>query len=228
MKSAATAVDLVVETVDGLLRNAGRTRKSGSMVKQAIKRRNPGFNEAYYGFRSFTALLEAAAKRGDLALDRDEKSANYIVRLTSPTTDVRRAAVAGAATVCDAAVSPATNASMCATNPTSCNSTNAMANDQSSAVAVAINQTVTAPALCPARHPVVRTGSWINPASASRWTALMPPIGGRRAGVATAIPGTRPGLNVSSVAICASESLSACETNFMGVDCGAQSIYINE
>jgi hypothetical protein len=54
------------------------------MVKQALRRRNPGFNESFYGYRSFNALLEDAAKRGLLALDRDEKSANYLVHLLAP------------------------------------------------------------------------------------------------------------------------------------------------
>jgi hypothetical protein len=58
------------------------------MVKQALKRRKPGFNESYYGFRSFNALLESAAKRGDLVLDRDEKSGGYIVRLTRADDDL--------------------------------------------------------------------------------------------------------------------------------------------
>ena len=53
----------------------------GSMVKQALKRRNPGFNESYYGFRLFTNLLEEAARRGAVTLERDENSANYRVRL---------------------------------------------------------------------------------------------------------------------------------------------------
>jgi uncharacterized protein (TIGR00288 family) len=76
------ALDLVVETVDALLSERGAEEKIwGSMVKQALKRRKPGFNESYYGFRSFNALLESAAKRGDLMLDRDEKSGGYIVRL---------------------------------------------------------------------------------------------------------------------------------------------------
>jgi len=52
----------------------------GSMVKQALKRRNPGFNEAYYGFRSFSKLLEEAEARKLLELDRDEKSGGYIIR----------------------------------------------------------------------------------------------------------------------------------------------------
>jgi uncharacterized protein (TIGR00288 family) len=77
------ALDLIVETVDALLSERGAEEKIwGSMVKQALKRRKPGFNESYYGFRSFNALLESAAKRGDLVLDRDEKSGGYIVRLT--------------------------------------------------------------------------------------------------------------------------------------------------
>jgi len=51
------------------------------MVKQALKRRKPGFNEAYYGYRSFNALLEDARRLGLLALERDEKSGGYLVRL---------------------------------------------------------------------------------------------------------------------------------------------------
>ena len=51
------------------------------MVKQALKRRKPGFNESYYGFRSFNALLEEAEKGGTISLERDEKSGGYIVRL---------------------------------------------------------------------------------------------------------------------------------------------------
>ena len=51
------------------------------MVKQALKRRRPGFNESYYGFRSFNALLEEAAARRLLSLDREGKSGGYIVRV---------------------------------------------------------------------------------------------------------------------------------------------------
>ena len=52
----------------------------GSMIKQAIKRRNPGFNERAYGFGSFNDLLLEAQKRGLLKLDPDEKSGGYTVR----------------------------------------------------------------------------------------------------------------------------------------------------
>ena len=78
------AVDLVVETVDALLRERGAEEKIwGSMIKQALKRRKPGFSESYYGFRSFNALLEEAERRGELVLDRDEKSGGYIVRFSA-------------------------------------------------------------------------------------------------------------------------------------------------
>ncbi|HEX6137677.1 MAG TPA: NYN domain-containing protein [Casimicrobiaceae bacterium] len=76
------AVELIVGTVDALLAERGAEERIwGSMVKQALRRRKPGFNESYYGFRSFNALLEEAARSGELVLDRDEKSGGYIVRL---------------------------------------------------------------------------------------------------------------------------------------------------
>ena len=78
----AEAVDLIVETLDALTAERGGDEKIwGSMVKQALKRRKPGFNESYYGFRSFNAMLEEAARRGSLALQSDDKSGGYIVSL---------------------------------------------------------------------------------------------------------------------------------------------------
>jgi hypothetical protein len=76
------ALDLLVETVEALVAERGEEDKIwGSMVKQALKRRNPGFTESYHGFRSFNDLLQAAEKAGNLNLHRDEKSSNYLVRL---------------------------------------------------------------------------------------------------------------------------------------------------
>jgi len=75
------ALDLVVETVEDLFAERGEEEKVwGSMVKQALRRRKPGFNESYHGFRSFGQLLEEAQTRGLLALEHDEKSGGYIVR----------------------------------------------------------------------------------------------------------------------------------------------------
>jgi uncharacterized LabA/DUF88 family protein len=79
------ALDLIVETVDALIRERGAEEKIwGSMVKQALKRRKPGFNESFYGFRSFNGMLEAAAQAGSLEIERDEKSGGYRVRLSTP------------------------------------------------------------------------------------------------------------------------------------------------
>ncbi len=54
------------------------------MVKQTLKRRNPGFNESFYGFASFNELLEEAQKRGYLKLQMDEKSGGYIIQSVTP------------------------------------------------------------------------------------------------------------------------------------------------
>ena len=54
----------MLETVEDLFEERGEQEKVwGSMVKQALKRRNPGFNESYHGFRSFAKLLEEAQVR---------------------------------------------------------------------------------------------------------------------------------------------------------------------
>jgi uncharacterized protein (TIGR00288 family) len=74
------AFDLVLATIDALLAERGAEDKIwGSMVKQTLKRRRPGFNEAYYGFRSFNKLLEEAAQRRLIELQRDEKSGGYVI-----------------------------------------------------------------------------------------------------------------------------------------------------
>ncbi len=75
------ALDLVVETVEALLKERGEQEKVwGSMVKQTLKRRKPGFNETYHGFRNFGQLLEEAQARDLLTLQLDEKSGGYIIK----------------------------------------------------------------------------------------------------------------------------------------------------
>jgi uncharacterized protein (TIGR00288 family) len=77
------ALDLIMETLEALAEERGSEEKVwGSLVKQTLKRRRPGFNESYYGFRSFNRLLEEAAARGLLELDPDEKSGGYVIRLS--------------------------------------------------------------------------------------------------------------------------------------------------
>jgi len=76
------ALELIVETLEALTEERGGGEPIwGSMVKQAIKRRHPGFNERAYGFRSFNDLLSDGAKRGLLTLRADEKSGGYTVRV---------------------------------------------------------------------------------------------------------------------------------------------------
>lgn len=80
---AQEAIDLVIETTEALYAERGdRAKLWGSMIKQTLKRRRPGFNESVYGFSSFSDLLEEAAKRKQLVLEMDEKSGGYIVRGT--------------------------------------------------------------------------------------------------------------------------------------------------
>lgn len=75
------AWDLIVETYEALLEERGEEdRIWGSMIKQTLKRRKPGFSESHYGFRSFGQLLEEAGANGILDLIRDEKSGGFIIQ----------------------------------------------------------------------------------------------------------------------------------------------------
>ncbi|MDJ0981769.1 MAG: NYN domain-containing protein [Kiloniellales bacterium] len=73
------AIDLVLETAEALLAERGDP-VWGSMIKQTLKRRRPGFSETFYGFQSFSDLLEEAEDRGFLHLEPDERSGGYVVR----------------------------------------------------------------------------------------------------------------------------------------------------
>lgn len=75
------AIELVLETLEALVEERGSEDTIwGSMVKQTLKRRKPGFNQSYYGYNSFNRLLEEAAARGLLDLVPDERSGGYIIR----------------------------------------------------------------------------------------------------------------------------------------------------
>jgi hypothetical protein len=79
------AVDLVVQTYRALVEERGEGEKIwGSMIKQTLKRRKPGFSESYYGFRTFAQVLEAAQGQGALAIERDDKSGGYVIRGSGP------------------------------------------------------------------------------------------------------------------------------------------------
>ena len=81
----AEALDLVMETIEALFAERGAEDKIWpSMVKQTLKRRQPGFNESYYGFRTFGKLLEEAQARKLLVLEPDEKSGSVIIKSFNP------------------------------------------------------------------------------------------------------------------------------------------------
>jgi uncharacterized LabA/DUF88 family protein len=70
--------NLLVDSVSALQRE-NKEVLWGSMVKETMKRKKPSFNETYYGFRSFSHLLEDAQRRGIVTLRRDQKSGSYII-----------------------------------------------------------------------------------------------------------------------------------------------------
>ena len=72
------AIELVLDTAEALVAERG-DRVWGSMIKQTLKRRHPGFSESFYGFRSFSDLLKEAADRDLLELEMDDRSGGYIV-----------------------------------------------------------------------------------------------------------------------------------------------------
>jgi uncharacterized protein (TIGR00288 family) len=78
---AQEAFDLVLETTEALFSDRDAEEKVwGSMIKQALKRRKPGFSESYHGFKSFNHLLQEAQKLGLVELQHDEKSGGYIIK----------------------------------------------------------------------------------------------------------------------------------------------------
>jgi hypothetical protein len=94
--AAATFADLIAVRGDG-------ERVWASVLKEVIKRRNPGFNETYFGFRTFGNLLDEAASRGLLAVGRDEKSGTFVAR-AQPGPAETEAAVGGGDSATAAAV----------------------------------------------------------------------------------------------------------------------------
>jgi uncharacterized protein (TIGR00288 family) len=77
-------LEFLVDTVEDLINERGSDEKLwGSMVKQIMQRRRPGFNESYYGYRSFKELVEDAEKRNLLLMLRDDKSGQYTIRLAA-------------------------------------------------------------------------------------------------------------------------------------------------
>jgi uncharacterized LabA/DUF88 family protein len=75
--------NLLVDSVIALQRE-NKELLWGSMVKETMKRKRPSFNETYYGFRTFSHLLEDGQRRGIVTLRRDQRSGSYIIEDLGP------------------------------------------------------------------------------------------------------------------------------------------------
>jgi uncharacterized protein (TIGR00288 family) len=74
----AEVFDLLTDSIQALIRENKETLW-GSMVKQTMMRKRPSFNEGYYGYSTFSKLLEDAAKHNIVEIKKDPKSRTYIV-----------------------------------------------------------------------------------------------------------------------------------------------------
>src|SRR5437867_4116505 len=72
------AMAQLIEAIQALQRE-NKDTLWGSMVKQTMQRKNPAFNESYYGYSTFSKLLEEAAKQKIVTLERDARSGTYII-----------------------------------------------------------------------------------------------------------------------------------------------------
>ena len=68
----------MVEAMLALFRE-GKDVIWGSQLKQTMKRKRPSFNEGYYGYSTFSELLEDAQKKNIVRLRRDRRSGGYVV-----------------------------------------------------------------------------------------------------------------------------------------------------
>jgi uncharacterized protein (TIGR00288 family) len=75
------AIQIVVETVEAMLSRSGSDTVWAGPVKQAIRRRQPQFDERFYGFSTFSSLLEAAAERNLMKLEKNENG--YRIKVSS-------------------------------------------------------------------------------------------------------------------------------------------------
>jgi len=102
------AIEIAVETFDALIAERGDSGKIwASILKEAIKRRKPDFNESYYGFRAFGNLLDEAQARGLLEVGRDEKSGAYVYRSSGVPAVVEAPIEVAPTTAAPEAVAPA-------------------------------------------------------------------------------------------------------------------------
>ncbi len=77
-KKQAEAFTLLIDVVVGLMRE-NKEVLWGSMVKQTLRRKKPNFDETYYGYDTFSALLLDARDQGLINLERDKRSGSFVI-----------------------------------------------------------------------------------------------------------------------------------------------------
>ncbi len=77
-KKQAEVFELMTDAMLALMRE-NKDVLWGSMIKQTMQRKKPSFNEGYYGYSTFSELLQDAEARGIIKLKKDQRSGSYIV-----------------------------------------------------------------------------------------------------------------------------------------------------
>ena len=90
-KKQAECFKLLIDSIKALMRE-NKEILWGSMVKQTMQRKKPSFNEEYYGYDSFSQLLEDAQTQGLIKIKKDQKSGTYIITGFAQTKDSGEAA----------------------------------------------------------------------------------------------------------------------------------------
>jgi uncharacterized protein (TIGR00288 family) len=82
-KKQAEAFSLMIDSIQALMRE-NKDVLWGSMIKQTMQRKKPSFNEGYFGYSTFSELLEDAERKGIIKLKKDQRSGSYIVTGAAP------------------------------------------------------------------------------------------------------------------------------------------------
>ncbi len=77
-KKQGEVFKLLIDSIKALMRE-NKEILWGSMVKQTMQRKKPTFNEEYYGYNTFSDLLEDAQKNDIIKIKKDVKSGSYVI-----------------------------------------------------------------------------------------------------------------------------------------------------
>jgi uncharacterized LabA/DUF88 family protein len=77
-KKKSEVFKLLIDSIKALMRE-NKEILWGSMIKQTMQRKKPTFNEEYYGYNTFSDLLEDAQNNNIIKIKRDVKSGSYVI-----------------------------------------------------------------------------------------------------------------------------------------------------